>query len=60
MNETDSIASGYVVDSFEGIGSSFTEIDVFRMTEINVIARAKRYGRWWLLKGVPKDAAGRA
>lgn len=60
MNETDSIASGYVVDSFEGIGSSFTEIDVFRVTEINVIARAKRYGRWWLLKGVPKDVAGRA
>ena len=60
MEEMDSNASGYLSDSFEGIGSSFTEIDVFRVTEINVIARAKRYGRWWLLKGVPKDAAGRA
>ena len=60
MEEMDSNASGYVSDSFEGIGSSFTEIDVFRVTEINVIARAKRYGRWWLLKGIPSDAAGRA
>ena len=57
MDEQDSIASGYVADSFEGVSSSFTEIEILRATEINVIARAKRYGRWWLLKGISSESA---
>ena len=54
----DSSASGYVVDSFEGISQIFTDVEILSTSEVNVVARAKRYGRWWLLKGLRKEVAG--
>ena len=54
----DSSASGYVVDSFEGISQTFTDVEVLATSEVNVVAKAKRYGRWWLLKGLRKEVAG--
>ncbi|MCH5331046.1 MAG: serine/threonine protein kinase [Alistipes sp.] len=53
-----SSASGYIIDSFEGISSSFTDISVISESQYNVVAKAKRYGRWWMLKGLQRDAAG--
>ena len=56
----DSSASGYVTDSFEGISRSFTDVEVLATSEVNVVAKAKRYGRWWLLKGLRKEVADEA
>ena len=56
----DSSASGYVTDAFEGISRRFTDIEVLHTSEVNVVARAKRYGRWWLLKGLRPEVAAEA
>ena len=56
----DSSASGYLPDSFEGISKTFTDVEVLATSEVNVVAKAKRYGRWWLLKGLRKEVAGEA
>lgn len=53
-------ASGYLEDVFEGISQTFTDIEILSMSEVNVVAKAKRYGRWWLLKGLRKEVAGEA
>ena len=51
----DSSASGYISDSFEGISQTFTDVEILSTSEVNVVAKAKRYGRWWLLKGLRKE-----
>lgn len=45
-------ASEYVYDSFEGISRNFTDIETIYAGRYNIVARAKRYGRWWALKGI--------
>jgi len=57
MQEDDSSASGYLTETFEGISKQFTDIETLHMSEVNVVARAKRYGRWWLLKALRPDLA---
>ncbi len=54
QTDYDSSASGYITDSFEGISQVFTDVEILNTSETNVVARAKRYGRWWLLKGLNK------
>ena len=54
----DSSASGYLSNSFEGISQTFTDVEILSTSEVNVVAKAKRYGRWWLLKGLKKEIAG--
>lgn len=49
--------SGYFSDSFEGIGSSFTELATLHEGVSNVVMRAKRYGRWWVLKSLADTVA---
>ena len=53
----DSSTSGYLFDSFEGISRQFTDVTILSTSEVNIIAKAKRYGRWWLLKGLNKQVA---
>ena len=60
MSDNDSSASGYITDSFEGISRKFTDVEILNTSEVNIVARAKRYGRWWLLKGLNKDVANEA
>ena len=48
----DSSDSGYLEDVFEGICSSFTDLENISTSGNNVLIRAKRYGRWWMLKGL--------
>ena len=60
MHDNDSSASGYVVDAFEGISQTFTDIEILTISDVNVVAKAKRYGRWWLLKGLRKEVAKEA
>lgn len=49
-------ASGYVTDSFESIDMTFTEQTVLHRSERNIVVKAKRYGRWWILKGLLPEA----
>ena len=57
QQDYDSSASGYMVDSFEGISQTFSDVEILHTSEVNVVAKAKRYGRWWLLKGLKKEVA---
>lgn len=57
QQDNDSSASGYLEDSFEGISRTFTDVEILSTSEVNIVARAKRYGRWWLLKGLKKEVA---
>ncbi|MBO4851203.1 MAG: serine/threonine protein kinase [Prevotella sp.] len=58
MNDLfDSSDSGYIIDSFEGISRTFTDMEIIHESEINVVAKAKRYGRWWLLKSLRPELA---
>ena len=50
--DSDSSVSGYISDSFEGISREFTDVEILSTSEVNVVAKGKRYGRWWLLKGL--------
>lgn len=53
----DSSTSGYLLDSFEGISRQFTDVTILNTSKVNIVAKAKRYGRWWLLKGLNKQVA---
>jgi len=44
--------SGFIKEDFEGLEREFTNVIVERQTSWNVLARARRFGRWWLLKGL--------
>lgn len=60
QQDYDSSASGYLEDSYEGVSRTFTDVEILSTSEKNVVAKAKRYGRWWLLKGLQQDVAGKA
>ena len=60
IQDLDSSVSGYLEDSFEGINRKFTDREEIAVSDTNVLVRAKRYGRWWMLKGLSPKAAGRA
>ena len=55
-----SSASGYLNDVFEGIEQSFTDFEVLSTSKVNVLVKAKRYGRWWMLKGLSENVRGEA
>ncbi|MBR6181150.1 MAG: protein kinase [Prevotella sp.] len=57
MQDPDSSDSGYIIDSFEGINRSFTDVETLHESEANVVFKAKRYGRWWLLKTLRPELA---
>ncbi len=48
----DNSASGYLTNPFEGIGREFSDVEIIATLEVNVVAKAKRYGKWWLLTRV--------
>lgn len=56
-NDRDSSISGYITYSFADISSAFTDIEIIASSQTNIVARAKRYGRWWMLKGLQADVA---
>lgn len=57
QEDYDSSASGYIQDTFEGISHTFTDVEILHTSDANVVAKAKRYGRWWLLKGLRQEVA---
>ena len=54
---SDSTASGFEPGTFEGISFHFTEITELQRSATNILAKAKRHGRWWLLKGLRPEVA---
>ena len=57
MQPNENNASGYLTNSFEGITKVFTEVEIVASSDTNIVAKAKRYGRWWLLKGLHDEVA---
>ena len=53
----DSSESGFLTGAFEDVSKVFTDVEVITTSEVNVVAKAKRYGRWWLLKGLRAEVA---
>lgn len=59
QQDYDSSSSGFIADSFAGISRTFTDVEIISVSEVNVVAKGKRYGRWWLLKGLVADVSHR-
>ena len=59
-SKSESSISGYVIDNFEGISRHFTDVEILSRSDTNVLLRAKRYGRWYMLKGLSEDAAAQS
>lgn len=51
----DSSVSGYMTNDFEGISRNFTQVEVLFCNELNILAKAKRFGRWWMLKALQPE-----
>ena len=51
-----SSVSGYMEDAFEGVSSDFTQFEPLPAHGFNSLTRAKRYGRWYLLKGLNNES----
>ena len=51
----DTSASGIGEGRFEGVSPVFTEVQLISEGDINILGKGKRYGRWWLLKGLQPD-----
>lgn len=51
-NLHDDDTSGFIDDPLEGLSEQFTEVSTVHVSERNVVSRGKRYGRWWIIKGV--------
>ncbi len=47
--------SGFVMPEETVATNHFSEIEVIYRGQFNVIAKAKRYGRWWILKGLKPE-----
>lgn len=52
MNGDDISVSGFVHVGGNDVSSRFTDIEVIPTNGYNLIAKAKRHGRWWVLKGL--------
>ena len=53
--------SGYIHSiSAEDISTEFTDVTVIYTSEYNIIARAQRYGRWFMLKGLNDKGSNHA
>ena len=54
---SEEISSGYVAPiTTESISQDFTDVSIVHTSEYNVLARAQRYGRWYMLKGLNDKA----
>lgn len=54
-------SSGYLFGvAEENVNEQFTDITVDRTSGINVMARAQRYGRWYMLKGLNEENRDKA
>ena len=54
MKDMQESESGYIGRDTDdcGIGATLTEVEIISTSGTNVIARGRRFGRFWLLKGI--------
>lgn len=57
MEKVETSASGYLMDGFEGVSGTFTEMERCHETAYCLLVKAKRYGRWWMLKALRPEMA---
>jgi len=50
-------ASGFQEPTYESVSSHFSQMEILGTHGHNILARAKRYGRWYLLKGIAPEYA---
>ncbi len=55
---TDNETSCFLVDKFEGVEKEFTDLQELHSQGYTLLLRAKRYGRWYVLKTLTEDTAG--
>ncbi|MDE5875152.1 MAG: hypothetical protein K2H15_05850 [Muribaculaceae bacterium] len=48
-------ASGQTADREFDVQTDMTDVEIFNVTGTYIFARGKRFGRYWLLKGLPKE-----
>ena len=58
ITKNDNETSCFLVGCFEGIERQFTDIQELSAQGYIQLLRAKRYGRWYVLKTLSEDAAG--
>ena len=56
----DNETSSFLVDSFEGISSEFTEMQELYSGKFTRLFRAKRYGQWYVLKTLTQERANQS
>ncbi len=47
--------SGFIVQEDYQLSAYFVELEIIHNGSFNIIARAKRYGRWWVLKALKEE-----
>ena len=57
IGKVETSASGYLEDGFEGVNGTFTEMERCHETAYCLLVKAKRYGRWWMLKALRPEMA---
>lgn len=50
--------SGIIIPQETHVSECFTDITTIPCKGFNILCKAKRYGRWWLLKGLKPDYRG--
>lgn len=60
MSSFDTTPSDFIGDVFADVNLGFTDVTVVATTRHNVLARARRYERWYLLKGLTAEARPQA
>lgn len=60
ISRNDSSESGYLEGVFDRINSSFTDCDVLWVSGCNLLVKAKRFGRWWMLKSIKSEYASQS
>ena len=58
INPADSSASGFLTEEYEGLSRVFADVEQMPSTSYCDLYRAKRFGRWYLLKCLRPEHQG--
>ena len=53
--EEDTSTSNFLVSNADNMNSTFAECTALHSSGFNLLTRAKRFGRWWVLKGLKEE-----
>ena len=57
FNADNSSNSGFTDENLDLTDRQFTELQIVCVGKLNILARARRYGRWWMLKALREEVA---